>query len=332
MGAARRQPRRGAAGRHVPGHALPAPDQLAGDAGAEVRVRPDSRPSRATPSPSTSTDTATRSTSILGGEGTVFLDGKAHAAAAVRHLPHPARHAARLQGVRADSETTFDLFVVSAPGSSAELRSRYWAVEPIPAEARGNGAGGERDVAMTQIGANTTKKDRVVAELRQLILSGAIPRGTRIQQDDVAAQFQVSITPVREALRQLEVEGLVVSEPHRGVIVPLVDMRSLKAVYVMRRLIEPYAFARASRRFSRLDIERAPSSRTRWRLRTSPGTQSASAAANRGFHFLFFERCGIPESRRPARGAVGRIPVGRADERRSGSGGSVASTARSSRP
>ena len=76
----------------------------------------------------------------------------------------------------------------------------------------------------------------------------------RLQQDEVAARFQVSITPVREALRQLEVDGLVISEPHRGVIVRPFDMDDIKAAYVMRRLIEPYAFARASRRLSRLDV------------------------------------------------------------------------------
>ena len=62
---------------------------------------------------------------------------------------------------------------------------------------------------------------------------------------------------MREALRQLAAEGLVVSEPHKGVTVPLLDIDDVKAVYVMRRLIEPYAFARASRRFSRLDLARA---------------------------------------------------------------------------
>ena len=147
---------------------------------------------------------------------------------------------------------------------------------------------------MTLISPSMTKKDRVVSELRQLILSGEIPRGTRIQQDDVAAQFQVSITPVREALRELEAEGLVVGEPHRGVTVPLVDSEALKAVYVMRRLIEPYAFARASRRFSRLDIERAQELTDTMEAANVAGDAAGISAANRGFHFQFFERCGIP--------------------------------------
>ncbi len=80
---------------------------------------------------------------ILGGTGTVFLDGQAHPAAAgdIFHIPPGTPHGYE---AAADSETTFDIFVVNCPGVSAELRSRYWAVEPIPAEPRGNGAGGER--------------------------------------------------------------------------------------------------------------------------------------------------------------------------------------------
>ena len=147
---------------------------------------------------------------------------------------------------------------------------------------------------MTQIAANATKKDRVVAELRQLILSGAIPRGARIQQEDIAAQLQVSITPVREALRQLAAEGFVVGEPHKGVTVPLLDIEDVKAVYITRRLIEPYAFARASRRFSRLDLARAHELTDAMEAANLAGDPSGVSTANRDFHFLFFERCGIP--------------------------------------
>lgn len=147
---------------------------------------------------------------------------------------------------------------------------------------------------MTRFGANPTKKARIVDELRQEILSGAIPRGMRLQQDEVAARFQVSITPVREALRQLEVDGLVISEPHRGVIVRPLDMDDIKAAYVMRRLIEPYAFARASRRLSRLDIARLAGCTDAMAAANDAGDTVGVCSANRDFHFLFYERCGIP--------------------------------------
>ena len=102
-----------------------------------------------------------------------------------------------------------------------------------------------------------TKKDLIADELKLLIGSGELPRGTRIQQDELAARFDTSITPVREAMRQLEAQGLLVSEPHRGVRVAEANLDEVKGVYVARRLLEPYAAQRASLRVSRRDLDRA---------------------------------------------------------------------------
>ena len=71
---------------------------------------------------------------VLSGEGTVFLNGEAHEARPfdIFHIPPGTPHGFT---VSPDAETTFDLFVVNAPGVVAELRSRYWAVEPIASDA-----------------------------------------------------------------------------------------------------------------------------------------------------------------------------------------------------
>lgn len=134
-----------------------------------------------------------------------------------------------------------------------------------------------------------TKTDRIVSELRDLIDSGEIPRGERLQQDQLAARFATSITPVREALKRLEAEGLLVTEPHRGVRVSSVDLEKAKGVYVSRRLIEPYAAQRAALRVSRRDLEQA----TRLVERMRDSTEDLNLV-NREFHFLFYDKCGIP--------------------------------------
>lgn len=69
-------------------------------------------------------------------------------------------------------------------------------------------------------------RDRIVGDLRRRIMSGEFPRGSRMPQDELARHFDASITPVREALRLLEAEGLLVSEPHRGVRVAGVDLKN----------------------------------------------------------------------------------------------------------
>lgn len=64
-----------------------------------------------------------------------------------------------------------------------------------------------------------TKADAVYETLQERILSGAIQAGTPLRQEEVAEQLGVSQTPVREAFRRLESEGLLEHETHRGVVV-----------------------------------------------------------------------------------------------------------------
>lgn len=139
-----------------------------------------------------------------------------------------------------------------------------------------------------------TKKDLIAEELKVLIGSGELPRGTRIQQDELAARFDTSITPVREAMRQLEAQGLLVSEPHRGVRVAEANLDEVKGVYVARRLLEPYAAQRATLRVSRRDLDQAEALVKTMATARRAKDEPAALHANREFHFLFYNRCGIP--------------------------------------
>lgn len=96
-----------------------------------------------------------------------------------------------------------------------------------------------------------TKKDAVAEWLRNEILSGRLPSGAQLLQDEVAERLNVSPTPVREAFRELETEGLLLSRPHRGVVVVERDYEDLKALLEIRSLIETQAVRRAASRLSR---------------------------------------------------------------------------------
>ena len=89
-----------------------------------------------------------------------------------------------------------------------------------------------------------TKKDGILEELRALIASGEIARGSRIRQNELATRFASSVTPVREALRQLQVEGVIDGEPYRGARVAEADLDSIKGVYIARRLVAIREFSR----------------------------------------------------------------------------------------
>jgi DNA-binding GntR family transcriptional regulator len=64
-----------------------------------------------------------------------------------------------------------------------------------------------------------TKADQVYEWLQNAIMSGRVEEGEHLRQEDVAAQLGVSQTPVREAFRRLESEGLVEHSPNRGTVV-----------------------------------------------------------------------------------------------------------------
>jgi DNA-binding GntR family transcriptional regulator len=76
--------------------------------------------------------------------------------------------------------------------------------------------------------------------LRDEILEGRIPAGARLKVSDIAARFNTSTNPAREALQGLEGEGLVVISPNRGARVRLVDEDMVRNIFDIRRLIEPY--------------------------------------------------------------------------------------------
>ena len=96
---------------------------------------------------------------------------------------------------------------------------------------------------------------------------------------------------MREALRQLQAEGLLVGEPHRGVAVASPDLDRITSIYVLRRLIEPFAARRAAGRLSRLDFERAHDLNMQLAKAQKAGNEADARWLNREFHWLFYGAC-----------------------------------------
>ena len=85
---------------------------------------------------------------------------------------------------------------------------------------------------------NVTAQELVLSSVRTAILSGVLGPGARLRQEELADVFGTSRIPVREALRALEYEGLVTSEPHRGFTVTSLDADDVQEVYDLRILLE----------------------------------------------------------------------------------------------
>lgn len=80
--------------------------------------------------------------------------------------------------------------------------------------------------------------EQVTAELRRLILSGALAPGENLSLRKVADLLNVSLIPVRDALNILESEGLVLNPPGKGATVALLDLNEFHAIYRVSRLLE----------------------------------------------------------------------------------------------
>ena len=98
--------------------------------------------------------------------------------------------------------------------------------------------------------------DRLATAIQARVLSGTLARGVRLPQEALAAEFGVSRTPVREALRKLQASGLVELVPNRGAIVRGPSAREIREAYVVRAELEGLAAELAAARISDYDLVR----------------------------------------------------------------------------
>jgi DNA-binding GntR family transcriptional regulator len=99
-------------------------------------------------------------------------------------------------------------------------------------------------------------QDAVVDGIRDMILNGHLKPGDRLRQDELADTFGVSTMPIREALRQLQAEGLVVFRPRRGATVARLSVSEYEEIYRIREELEILACRWAAEDFERIPIDR----------------------------------------------------------------------------
>lgn len=114
------------------------------------------------------------------------------------------------------------------------------------------------------------------------IETGVLKPGGRLRENELAAQFGVSRTPIREGLKRLEAQGLLVHEPHRGMIIPKLDNDQINELYVVREVLEGTAARLAAQHASTAEIEILQEMVEE--DRANIGNLSKVAANNRKFH------------------------------------------------
>jgi DNA-binding GntR family transcriptional regulator len=109
--------------------------------------------------------------------------------------------------------------------------------------------------AAARPGRRSRARERVVEALREEIMLGRLADGERLIEDQIARRLHTSRGPVREALRQLEHEGLVVSYPYRGAVVLGVSDEEVEHVLIPIRLtLERFSFLKALERMQEQDF------------------------------------------------------------------------------
>ena len=152
------------------------------------------------------------------------------------------------------------------------------------------------------------RRAAVVEALREAIMRGELEDGERLIEDRIARELQTSRGPVREALRQLEHEGFVVSYPYRGAVVLGVSDEEVQRVLVPVRLVlEQYTFPLAAEAMD--DEEFAELAKEVWQMREAARTHDVarSVEADMRFHELMLARAQRPHTIQVWRSIASRI-------------------------
>jgi DNA-binding GntR family transcriptional regulator len=137
--------------------------------------------------------------------------------------------------------------------------------------------------------------DLAAEQIRLAILDGRLAPGRRLKESDVAQAFRMSRTPVRDALRTLEREGLVVAAPNRGATVRKLTADELRDAYEVRALLEGHAARRAAEAITEAQLEALRKSCAQFRaIREADAPTIDHVRENAHFHGLVLAACGRP--------------------------------------
>ena len=149
-----------------------------------------------------------------------------------------------------------------------------------------------RNRMTTEVPGYVSKTDLVAALIRELVITGELDPGEQLRQRDLAQRFGVSQTPVREAMRRLESEGLLICDTHRGFTVVAPDVGRIEENFQIRAALESLGASLAARKIDPggLDRLRELNDQMRALADDNPGY----AELNREFHFTVYEYAGSP--------------------------------------
>jgi DNA-binding GntR family transcriptional regulator len=137
-----------------------------------------------------------------------------------------------------------------------------------------------------------TQRERIANLVRDLIVTGELEPGARVAEEDIAARYKASRTPVREALRQLESEGFLTILAWRGAVVNPITAEDVEEFYEVKGLLEGYAAQKATSILGDEDIHRMQELNQELKRCYEGGDTDGMIHAHNEFHEVFFQACG----------------------------------------
>lgn len=139
-----------------------------------------------------------------------------------------------------------------------------------------------------------TMAEIAVEELREAIILGELGPGSPLRLEDVARSLGMSISPIREAVRQLEALGLAEHVPHQGAKVAAFDVDDLRDLFQVRLALETMAVRRAAARLGPESAERARAHFDAYRAARRRRDVREAMRAHADFHFALYTASGSP--------------------------------------
>ncbi|WP_213974330.1 GntR family transcriptional regulator [Tepidanaerobacter acetatoxydans] len=130
---------------------------------------------------------------------------------------------------------------------------------------------------------------RIYNSLKKSILDGTYKHGESLIEMKLAKELGVSRTPIREALRQLELEGLVSSIPNKGVIVEGVTLQDIDDIYTIRKTIEGLAARWAAEKISDAQLKKLKDILDLMEFYTKKGNTEKLSELDSKFHDIIFQ-------------------------------------------
>ena len=135
-------------------------------------------------------------------------------------------------------------------------------------------------------------RDVVFKTLRQAILKGELEPGERLMEIQLAERLGVSRTPIREAIRKLELEGLVLMIPRRGAEVAKISEKNLRDVLEVRRSLEELAIDLACQRIQEEEPETLREAHKEFSAAVAAGDAMEIAQTDEKFHEIIYSGTG----------------------------------------